>query len=255
MAKFSPDTVDRVKEAADIVEIVSAYSDLRQRGQDHWGLCPFHDERTPSFKVNPRDKLYYCFSCEASGDVIRFVEEKEGLNFPEAVESLADRYGVEIVRENEDPKAEARRRKRARLLELLERTAAFYATYLRDAPEAAKSREYLAGRGLSEETLAKFEVGFAPNRWDTVMMRGQQAGFSLEELVESGLVTRGQKGPQDKFRARIMFPIRDHKGKVVGFGGRATREGQRAKYMNSPEGEPSTRAASSTASTGRGRWW
>ena len=98
MARFTRDSVDRVKETADIVAIVSAYTDLQQRGQDYWGVCPFHEERTPSFKVNPREKLYYCFGCEASGDVFRFVEEKEGLDFPEAVESLAERFGVELER-------------------------------------------------------------------------------------------------------------------------------------------------------------
>ena len=151
MAKFTDESKDRVKEAADILEIVSAYTDLQQRGQDFWGNCPFHDERTPSFKVNPRDKLYYCFGCEASGDVFRFVEEKEGLTFPEAVESLGERYGVEIERENEDPQAEERRRRKARLWELLERTAKFYERYLWDSPKAGKAREYLKQRGLSED--------------------------------------------------------------------------------------------------------
>src|SRR3954452_1519247 len=106
MARFTTDSRDRVKDAADIVEIVSAYTDLQQRGKGYWGNCPFHDERTPAVKGNPLDQLYYCFRCEASGDVIRFVEEKEGLDFPEAVESLAERFGVEVERESEDPRAE-----------------------------------------------------------------------------------------------------------------------------------------------------
>ncbi|MDX6615582.1 MAG: primase, partial [Solirubrobacterales bacterium] len=109
MAKFAPETVDRVKDAADLVEIVSAYTDLRRAGTRFSGLCPFHDERTPSFSVDPQEKLYYCFGCEAGGDVFRFVQEKEGLSFPEAVDSLAERYGVEIDREEEDPKVEAAR--------------------------------------------------------------------------------------------------------------------------------------------------
>ena len=147
MAKFTDESKDRVKEAADIVEIVSAHTDLQQRGQDFWGNCPFHDERTPSFKVNPRDKLYYCFGCEASGDVFRFVEEKEGLTFPDAVESLAERYGVELERENEDPQAEARRRRKARLWELLERTAKFYERYLWESQKAGKARAVPGGAG------------------------------------------------------------------------------------------------------------
>src|SRR5918992_5319257 len=130
MARFTRESVDRVRDAADIVEIVSAHTDLRRAGQRFTGLCPFHDERTPSFKVNPHEKLYYCFGCEASGDVFRFVEEKEGLDFPQAVESLAERYGVELERDDEDPRAEEARRRKARLWEVLERTAAFYVTYL-----------------------------------------------------------------------------------------------------------------------------
>src|SRR4026208_911056 len=118
MARFTRESVDRVKDAGDIVEIVSAPSDSHPRGQDYGGNCSFHEERTPSFKVNPRDKLYYCFGCEAEGDVFGFVQEREGLDFPEAVESLAERYGVELKRENEDPRAEERRRQRARLWEL-----------------------------------------------------------------------------------------------------------------------------------------
>ena len=163
MAKFTAESKERVKDAADIVEIVSAYTDLAQRGQDYWGNCPFHDERTPSFKVNPRDKLYYCFGCEASGDVFRFVEEKEGLTFPETVESLAERYGVEVERENEDPQAEERRRRKARLWELLERTAKFYERYLWESQKAAKARAYLEERGLGEDVLRRFGIGMAPS--------------------------------------------------------------------------------------------
>jgi DNA primase len=227
-----------VKDAADIVEIVSAHTELRRSGQRYQGLCPFHDERTPSFSVNATEKVYHCFGCGVGGDVITFVEEKEGLAFGEAVEALADRYGVEVEREEEDPRAEEVRKRRARLVELLDRTAGFYAVYLWESEEAAKAREYLVGRGLREETLREFGVGFAPNKWDTVYLRGQQAGFTVAEMVAAGLVKKGTKGGYlDHFRARIMFPIRDARGRMQGLGGRATREGQRAKYVNSPEGE------------------
>ncbi len=238
MGRFTRDSVDRLKEAADIVEIVSAYTDLQQRGQDYWGNCPFHEERTPSFKVNPRDKLYYCFGCEASGDVFRFVEEKEGLEFPDAVESLAERYGVELERESEDPRAEESRRRRARLWELLERTARFYERYLWEAPKAEKARAYLAGRGLGEEVLRRFGVGMAPSAWDQVLSGSQRAGFRLEELVAAGLVQKGRQGGHyDRFRARITFPIRDQRGRVLGFGARALSASSKPKYLNSPEGE------------------
>jgi DNA primase len=238
MARFSRESVERVKDAADIVEIVSAYTDLRRQGQAMWGLCPFHDERTPSFKVNATDKLYYCFGCEASGDVFRFVEEKEGLDFPAAVESLAERYGVELERDAEDPRAEAARRKRARLYELLERTSKFYARYLWESPKAAKAREYLGERGLEEKVLRDFEVGMAPSAWDQVLVGSQRAKFTIPELVGAGLIQKGRQGGHyDRFRKRITFPIRDQRGRVLGFGARALSADSKPKYLNSPEGE------------------
>jgi DNA primase len=236
MALISHESVERVKQAADIVEVVSAHSDLRRQGARYVGLCPFHEERTPSFSVEPQEKLYHCFGCGVGGDVIKFVEEKEGLGFAEAVEMLADRYGVELEREQEDPRAEARRARRRRLEQLLERTAAFYANYLWESTEAAKAREYLSGRGLREEALRAFGVGFAPSAWDKILVRGQQAGFSVEELRGVGLVQRGRSGGEyDRFRERIMFPIRDRRGRVLGFGGRAMRSDQGAKYVNTAE--------------------
>ena len=238
MARFTRDSVDRVKEAADIVEIVSAHTDLQQRGQDYWGVCPFHEERTPSFKVNPRDKLYYCFGCEASGDVFRFVEEKEGLDFASAVESLAERYGVELKREHEDPRAEERRRRKARLWELLELTAKFYERYLWESQKARRARAYLEGRGLGEEVLRRFGVGMAPSAWDQVLTGSQRRGFKVEELIAAGLIQKGRQGGHyDRFRNRITFPIRDQRGRVLGFGARALMADAKPKYLNSPEGE------------------
>jgi len=236
MALISPDSVERVKQAADIVEVVSAHTDLRRQGARYVGLCPFHEERTPSFSVEPQEKLYHCFGCGVGGDVIKFVEEKDGLGFAEAVEMLADRYGVELEREQEDPRAEARRQRRRRLEQLLDRAAAFYANYLWESSEAEKAREYLAGRGLGEEVLRAFGVGYAPSAWDKILVRGQQAGFSVEELRGVGLVQRGRSGGEyDRFRERIMFPIRDRRGRVLGFGGRAMRSDQGAKYVNTAE--------------------
>lgn len=238
MARFSSESIERVRDAVDIAEVLAPYTELRRAGQRFQGLCPFHDERTPSFSVNPQDKLYYCFGCGEKGDVFTFLQEKEGLPFAEAVEALAERFGVEVEREQEDPRLEETRKRRARLGEVLDRTAAYYVKYLWESDEAKKAREYLLGRGLSEESLRKFEVGFSPNRWDTVVMRGQQGGFSPAELAAAGLVKKGQKGGwMDHFRARIMFPIRDGRGRMQGFGGRATRQKQRAKYVNSPDGE------------------
>ncbi len=236
MALISNESLERVKGAADIVEVVSAHTDLRRQGARYVGLCPFHEERTPSFSVEPTEKLYHCFGCGVGGDVIKFVEEKEGLGFAEAVEMLADRYGVELEREQEDPRAEARRQHRRRLEQLLERSAAFYSNYLWESEEAGKARDYLAQRGLREEGLRAFGVGYAPSAWDRILVRGQQAGFSVEEMRAVGLAQRGRSGGEyDRFRERIMFPIRDRRGRVLGFGGRAMRSDQGAKYVNTAE--------------------
>lgn len=238
MARFSDQTIEKVRDAVDFVEVVSNYTELRRAGERFSGLCPFHEERTPSFSVDPRDKLYYCFGCEASGDLFTFVGEKEGLSFPEAVESLAERYGVEVEREAEDPRIEEARKRRARLAEVLERTATFYATYMWDSPKAARAREYLAGRGLGEEVLRAFGVGMAPGEWGQVLERGQRAGYSIEELRAAGLVRKGQKGGYyDWFRLRIMFPVRDPRGRMLGFGARALTADAKPKYLNSPESE------------------
>jgi DNA primase len=236
MALISNESLEQVKQAVDIVEVISAHTDLRRQGARWVGLCPFHEERTPSFSVDAQEKLYHCFGCGVGGDTIKFVEEKEGLGFAEAVELLAERYGIELEREREDPRAEAKRQQRRRLGELLDRTAVFYASYLWGSEEAAKARKYLAERGLGEEVLRAFAVGYAPSAWDKVLLRGQRAGFKVGELRGVGLVQRGRSGGEyDRFRSRIMFPIRDRRGRTLGFGGRAMRSDQGAKYVNTAE--------------------
>ena len=236
MARISSDSINAVRDAADMAAEVGRYTDLKRNGAQMMGLCPFHDERSPSFSVDPQDKLYHCFGCGVAGDIFGFVMEKEGLGFSEAVEALADRYGVELQREQEDPRAEARRQARQRLQQLLERASAYYANYLWESKEAGKARDYLAGRGLAEQTLRDFGVGFAPSAWDKILVAGQRAGFTVPEMHSVGLVQRSQKGGEyDRFRARIMFPIRDPRGRVLGFGGRATRADQKPKYVNTAE--------------------
>jgi DNA primase len=235
---YTRDSVERVKEAVDMVELVGARTDLRRVGSRFTGLCPFHDERTPSFSVNAEHKLYHCFGCGASGDAIGFVQATEALDFKEAIEHLAERYGVELRREQEDPRAEERRRRRQRLLELVDRTASYYARYLWESGEAAKAREYLAARGLEEAVLRDFRVGYAPSAWDKVLIAAQRDGFAQEELAAAGLAQRGRQGGfYDRFRARIMFPLGDARGRVLGFGARAVREDQRPKYLNTSENE------------------
>ena len=235
---YTKESIDRVKEAVDMVELVGARSELRRVGSRWTGLCPFHDERTPSFSVNAENKLYHCFGCQESGDAIGFVQATEGLDFREAVESLAERYNVELKQEFEDPEAEARRKREKRLYDLVERATAYYERVLWESPEAGKAREYLAGRGLGEPVLKTFRVGYAPSAWDSVIMAAQRLGFSREELAAAGLGASGRGGGfYDRFRARIMFPLADPRGRVLGFGARSMRDDQGPKYVNTSENE------------------
>jgi DNA primase len=238
MALYTKDSIERVKEAVDMVALVGARSDLRRVGSRWTGLCPFHDERTPSLSVDGEKKLYHCFGCGESGDAIEYVEKTEGLDFREAVEMLAERYNVELKREQEDPEDEERRRRRDRLLALVERATAYYERFLWDSAEAAPAREYLAARQLGDEVLREFRVGYAPSAWDRVLVAAQRDGFSPEELQAAGLAQRGrQGGVYDRFRARVMFPLSDPRGHVLGFGARAVREEQRPKYLNTSEND------------------
>lgn len=239
MSKFTDDTKEQVRAAADMVEIVSAETDLKRAGGGRYmGLCPFHEERSPSFSVNATDKLYHCFGCGVGGDLFEFVMSTQNVDFPTALESLAERYGVELKREEEDPRAAQRRKERERLTELMDRAGAFYANFFQTADEARKARDYLAGRGLSAEVLAEFGVGYAPSAWDTLFVRSQRAGFTVDELERAGLAQKGRNGGYyDRFRERITFPIRDARQRAVGFGARAMRDEQGAKYINSAENE------------------
>jgi DNA primase len=238
MGLFTRDSIDRLRDAVDMVELVSAKTDLRRVGSRFTGLCPFHDERTPSFSVNAADKLFYCFGCQAKGDAIGFIEQAEGLDFVDAVEMLADRYGVQMERENDDPRAEQERHHKKRLRSLLERAATFYSAYLFDSTEARPAREYLASRGLSDEVLREFRIGYAPSAWDRMLVGAQKGGFRENELRDAGLAQRGREGRlYDRFRGRIMFPLTDRRGQVLGFGARAMRDGQGPKYLNTSEND------------------
>jgi DNA primase len=238
MALFTKDTIDRVRDAVDMVHLVSEKTDLRRVGSRWTGLCPFHDERTPSFSVNAEEKLYYCFGCGEGGDAFKFVQQTEGLEFQEAVELLAERSGVRVEREEDDPRAEQRRRRRERLHSLLERAAGFYSNYLHNAQEAEAAREYLASRGLSDEVVKEFRVGYSPSAWDRMLLGARQSGFTEEELVAAGLAQRGRGGGlYDRFRGRIMFPLADARGRVLGFGARQMGEGRGPKYLNTSEND------------------
>jgi len=241
VTRFTADSRDRVRDAVDMIAVVSDHTELRRAGASEYvGRCPFHDERTPSFGVNPIEKVYYCFGCQASGDVFTFVMETEGLDFPGALQSLADRFGVELQTEQEDPQAAQRRQRRERLQSLLGRAATYYARYLWEAREAGPARDYLQTRGLREETLREFRVGYAPSAWDRILTASRRAGFTDEELIATGLAQRSHNRPgqiYDRFRERIIFPSADARGNVVGFGARAMRDNQQPKYLNTAEGE------------------
>jgi len=235
MALIQKASIEQVVGAADMVEIVSGRTQLRRVGARWTGRCPFHEENTPSFSVNPVEKLFYCFGCSKGGDLITFVRDSEGLDFAEAVEWLADRTGIQLEYEEASPAVEAGRKRRERLLALLEQAASFYARYLWDSPAGAHAREYLESRGLGEEACRAFRLGLSPG--GTVLAgKARTKGYTQEELVAAGLVNR--RG-NDYFSGRLVFPLADPRGRVLGFGARRLLEDDPipAKYVNSPEGE------------------
>ena len=221
--------------AADMVEVVSGRTPLRRAsGSRFTGRCPFHEEKTPSFSVNPVDKLYYCFGCGKGGDVISFVRETENLDFVGAVEWLAERFRVPIEVEEASPRVEAERRRRERLYAVLEQTAAYFERLLWDGDAGASVRAYLAERGLGEEIAKEFRLGLSPGRG--LAEKARERGFTLDELKSAGLATtRGS----DYFPQRLMFPLADARGRILGFQARKLRDDDplRGKYVNSPEGD------------------
>ena len=235
MARIRDASVREAVEAADMVEVVSARTQLRRSGARWTGLCPFHDEKTPSFSVNPVEKLFYCFGCGKGGDLITFVRETEQLDFAEAVEWLAERYRVSLEYEESSPERDAERSRRERLLALLEQATAYYERCLWDSPGGESARAYLQSRSLGEETCREYRLGLAPGG-QSLARKAKDKGFSAAELSGAGLVNR--RG-NDYFAGRLLFPLADARGRVRGFQARKLREDDplRAKYVNSPEGE------------------
>lgn len=231
---IDPDSVEQVRQAADLVELLRGRVELVRRGGRWWARCPFHDERSPSFTILPDHRRYHCFGCGAQGDAITWMREREGAaTFNEAVEALAERFGVELRYEKGSPQEEAQRAAGARRLQLLARAAQFYAAYLWKSDEAAPARRYLTDRGFSEELLRRYKVGYAPGAGSLLSRRALQQGYTRSELVDAGL---SRANGSDFFTSRIMFPISDARGRVQGFGGRTLDPNERAKYVNSAEG-------------------
>jgi DNA primase len=233
--RIKDSSVANVKAAASIVDVVSARTQLRKTGAGYMGRCPFHDERTPSFSVSPAKGTYHCFGCGVGGDTIRFVQETEQVDFVGAIELLADRFNVPLEYEEISPEQDARRRRRDRLLELLDAAASFYERYLWDSPAGSLARGYLTGRGLHEEVCREYRLGLALGG-QTLARKAVAKGFTAAELAAAGLVNR--RG-NDYFSQRLLFPLADARGRVLGFQARKLREDDplRAKYVNSPEGE------------------
>jgi DNA primase len=234
MARITEESKRAVVDAADMVAVVSARTQLRKAGARYTGRCPFHEERTPSFSVNPVDKLYYCFGCGAGGDLIKFVRETEQLDFAEALEWLAERFRVQLEYEETSPQVEESRRRRDRLHTLLDQAAAYYERHLWDGAAGEPVRAYLESRGLQEPICREFRLGLSPGRG--LAEKARQKGFSPDELRRAGLTNaRGN----DYFPPRLMFPLADARGRIVGFQARKLREDDplRGKYVNSPEGE------------------
>jgi DNA primase len=234
MARIKDESVRAAVDAADMVEVVSGRTQLRKAGARYVGRCPFHEERTPSFSVNAQDKLFYCFGCGKGGDVITFVRDTEQLDFAEAVEWLAERFRVTLEYEESSPQFEESRRRRDRLFAVLDQAASFYERHLWETEAGAPVRAYLEGRGLGEAVCREFRLGLSPGTG--LAQKAQQKGFTRDELRRAGLTNaRGN----DYFPQRLMFPLADARGRIVGFQARKLREDDplRGKYVNSPEGE------------------
>jgi DNA primase len=230
------DNVEEIKARIDIVDLVSESVQLRRAGKNYTGFCPFHpNTRTPAFVVFPETGTWRCFGqCAEGGDIFSFVMKKEGWDFPEALRRLAERAGVQLRAPS--PQEQAAKEQHGQLRALLEEAVTFFRHQLVNTEAGKAALEYLHGRGLTDETIEAFGLGYAPDDWETLSNHFLESGQSVENLVEAGLVSKRDSGePYDRFRHRIMFPIRDHRGRMAGFGARAMRKDERAKYLNSPQ--------------------
>ncbi|HSJ52893.1 MAG TPA: DNA primase [Anaerolineae bacterium] len=227
--------VEEIKERLDIVEMIQSYVPLKKAGRNYQGLCPFHAEKTPSFVVFPETGTWHCFgACATGGDILTFVMKRENLSFGEALQMLARRAGIEL--EPRSPQAAEAERRQDLLREINQAAATYYHHLLLESDEAARARSYLEKRGLEAATLERFQLGYALDLWDGLVRYLTNKSYALADLVEAGLVVEREdrSGHYDRFRGRIMFPIRDPQGRTIGFGARAMGDAQ-PKYMNSPQ--------------------
>ncbi len=235
--RYPEHVIEQIREQNDIVSIISEYTALNKRGGSHIGLCPFHNEKTPSFSVSEEKQLYYCFGCGAGGNVITFLMQKENMSFIEAIKYLAERENIKLDETYLSEEEVQNNKKRGQLLEILKESARFFHYSLR-APENAEALAYLTSRGLSMETIKHFGLGYASHQFNDLYEYLRQKGYKDELLLESGLFLQGKNNQQmlyDRFAGRVIYPIFDLSKKVIAFGGRVL-DGSLPKYLNSPEG-------------------
>ena len=230
MSQIPQDIIDRVRDSADIVDVVSQYVDLKQRGPNYFGLCPFHNEKTPSFSVASAKQIYYCFGCNSGGNVFSFLMDYQQIPFPDAVKALAERYNIPISIERSEGDSELY----SSLYRLHDIAMNLYQDNLFSS-SGKNALNYLKDRGLNEDIIKQFKVGFAEDGWDQLVKKCKGRGFTQSQIVKSGLFTQSEKGVFDRFRSRIMFPIFHPSGKPIAFGGRIFESDDPAKYLNSPE--------------------
>ncbi len=233
---YSEEQVREIRERCDIVELVGTRVQLKRSGANHTGLCPFHQEKTPSFSVNSAKQIFHCFGCGVGGDAYSFLMQMDGLAFPDAVRALAERVGIQLEVQEADPETLRRREERERLLRINEVACGFYHSILLEAPEGAPGRRYLRQRGYDGETARRFRLGFAPAAWDALAKHLEKKGFDAQSVRKVGLIRPRKEGAgdYDLFRNRLLFPIQELQGRVVAFGGRALDDSL-PKYINSPE--------------------
>ncbi|HVF48980.1 MAG TPA: DNA primase [Pyrinomonadaceae bacterium] len=237
MAKFPQTFIDDLKRQADIVRVVQDYVSLKKKGANWMACCPFHQEKSPSFSVSPSKEIFYCFGCQKGGSVFNFVMEMERVSFPEAIKIVAEKTGVALPVLEEDKRFESRKREADEVIQLNAWALEWWEAQLAEGgAEASAAREYVEGRGITEETRKVFRLGFAPNSWDGLSSHLKQRGASLGEIERSGLVVKKETGGfYDRFRGRVIFPVLDTQGRPIAFGARAMRAEDEPKYLNSPE--------------------
>jgi DNA primase len=239
LAPFIPEEkIAEIKDACNIVDVVGETVLLKKAGKNYLGLCPFHAEKTPSFTVSPDKQMFYCFGCGEGGNVFSFLMKQQGTSFPETVKLLAERTGVALPEQRQTPEQKRRLSEREAILDLNDLTVGLYQKTLQRDPRGQAARDYLSKRGFRTEVIEAYRIGFAPAGWDNLTRYFERRGVPLDVAYKAGLVAprRQGQGYYDRFRERIIFPIANHRGKVIAFGGRVLDDAL-PKYLNSPETE------------------